>query len=165
VRRYADWARQPFSRKAVIVFDTMWNSTELMAHAIRDGLLEAGANAVTMPLRESHRSDVITELLDAGALLVGSPTLNGLILPTVADVMNYVKGLNPKNLVGGAFGSYGWSGQSVRQLEQLLLEMKVDLVADGPAAQYVPTAEILHRCRSFGTRVAKAIDERIAGSA
>jgi len=78
-------------------------------------------------MNETHRSEVVYEVLDAGALIVGSPTLNNNILPQMADVMTYLKGLKPANLIGAAFGSYGWSGESVRDLEAILKEMKVEV--------------------------------------
>ena len=161
VKQYARWAEQAFTRKAVVIYDTMWNSTEKMARAVTEGLGQGGVHVEMMPLRVSHRSDVITELLDAGAILVGSPTLNGQVLPTVADVMNYVTGLKPQNLVGGVFGSYGWGGQSVKQLETLLREMKVEMVAEGVGAQYVPDTDALDRCRSLGMQVAAKLDEKV----
>jgi flavorubredoxin len=77
------------------------------------------------------RSNVATEILDAGAVVVGSPTLNNNMYPTVADLLVYLKGLKPKNLVGAAFGSYGWSGEAVGQVRGMLEEMKIDLVDEG----------------------------------
>jgi len=78
------------------VYDTMWKSTGMMAQALSEGLVEGGTEVRLMALGQSHRSDVATEMLDAGALLVGSPTLNGQMFPTVADVLTYLRGLQPK---------------------------------------------------------------------
>ena len=128
---YKQWAERKPERKVVIVFDTMWKSTELMARAIAEGAIEAGASVKLMSIRSSHRSDIATEVLNAGALVVGSPTINNNMFPTVADVLYYLKGLKPKGLVGAGFGSYGWSGESVKQIEEILREMKVELVEEG----------------------------------
>jgi flavorubredoxin len=159
VEAYANWAQQQPRRKAVIMYDTMWESTTMMARAIETGLRQDEVETVIMPLSESHRSDVITELLDAGAFLVGSPTLNGLILPPIADVMTYIKGLKPKNLIGAAFGSYGWAPASITQVEKLLAELGVDLVAPGIKAKYVPTEETLTQCTALGSLVAQRLQE------
>jgi flavorubredoxin len=113
-----------------------------------------------MPLAGCHRSDVATELLDAGALLVGSPTLNGQMFPTVADVMSYVKGLKLKHLVGAAFGSHGWSGEGVRQLEAILDEMGVERVAESETVTYVPDDAALKRCYELGAAVAGRLKDR-----
>jgi len=162
VRLYAQWTQQAPQRKAVVVHDTMWQSTARMARAIGEGLAAGGMEVHQMPLAGSHRSDVATELLEAGALLVGSPTMNNQIFPTVADTLTYLKGLRPKNLVGAAFGSYGWGGQAVGLIEAQLKEMKIDLAAEGVKLQYVPDDEGLKRCRELGEKVAAAVNERMS---
>jgi flavorubredoxin len=157
---YSTWASQKRANKAVIIYDTMWESTALMARVISDGLASAGTSAKVMRLDSSHRSDVATEILDAGALVVGSPTLNNTIFPTLGDVLTYLKGLKPRNLIGAVFGSYGWSGEAVKQIEQTLREMEVDLVADGLNVRYVPDEDALAKCFSLGVLVAEKLKER-----
>jgi len=107
---------------------------------------------------------VATELLEAGALIVASPTINNQVFPTVADLLTYLEGLKPKNLVGAAFGSYGWSGEAVAKIEEWLGRMKVDLVAEGVKARYVPDAEALAACRTLGQTVGEALGKRCAAS-
>lgn len=157
---YSKWAAQKRIRKAVVFFDTMWQSTALMARAICDGLTSGGVSAKLMPLTSCHRSDVATELLDAGAVLVGSPTLNNNMFPTVADALTYIKGLKPRNLFGAAFGSYGWSGEALKQMESALTEMKVELVGEGINVKYVPDNEALAKCFSLGVLVAERLKEK-----
>ena len=159
---YERWARRTPTAKAVVFYGTMWQSTAAMARAIVEGLVAGGAGAMLFPMDSSHRSDVVTELLDAGALLVGSPTLNNNILPSVADVMTYLRGLKPKNLIGAAFGSYGWSGEAVGQLRDVLAEMKVELIGEGIKVKHVPNAEALERCHDLGLQVAEKLKE-VAG--
>ena len=155
---WAQWAAQKPADKAVVVFDTMWGSTEKLARAAADGLAAGGTTAVVMPLRGSHRSDVATEFLDAGALLVGSPTINKQMFPTVADVLTYLKGLRRKGLQGAAFGSYGWAGEAVKQVNDSLLEMGAAAL-DGVKCQYVPDAAALEAAHAFGRRVAAKLKE------
>jgi flavorubredoxin len=152
--RYAAWAAHPPTTKAVVAYSTMWGSTDLMARAICDGLAAGGASAVLMPLAASHRSDVAAEVLDAGALVVGSPCLNGGILPTVGDLLTYLKGLKPRHLVGAAFGSYGWSGEAVGLIENVLREMKVELVGAGVKTKFVPRDKDLQECYDLGAAMA-----------
>lgn len=154
---YARWAEQRPTRKAVVVYDTMWGSTAAMARAIGDGLAAGGASAKLLPVPSSDRSEVATEVLEAGALLVGSSTLNGQMLPTVADVLTYLKGLKPANLVGQAFGSHGWSGEAVQHVQDALLQMKVQMVGEPQTCRYVPTSEHLAALRSFGEQVASQL--------
>jgi len=154
---YSRWAAQKPTKKAVVVYDTMYESTASMARAIGEGIRAGGADAKLLPLRACHRTDVATEMLEAGALLVGSPTFNNSVFPTVADVLTYLKGLKPRNLIGAAFGSYGWSGEAVGQVEEILRGMKVDLVGDGVKAKYVPNDEELAQCYSLGMLVAEKL--------
>ena len=161
IERYATWAAGRRANKAVVVYDTMWGSTETMARAVGDGLAAAGVSVKLMPLKSCHRSDVATELLDAGALIVGSPSLNSNMFPTVADMLTYLRGLKPRNLVGAAFGSYGWSGESIGQVNDVLQAMNVDLVGSGVRVQYVPDAAALEECRALGALVAERLQEAL----
>ena len=137
----------------------MWGSTEKMARAIEDGLAAGGVHVVTIHARRSHRSAVATEILDAGALVVGSPTINNNIFPALADTLTYLKGLKPRGLVGAAFGSYGWSGESVKQVEDFLYEMKVELVREGIKAKYVPDVKALALCRELGEKLSERLQD------
>ncbi len=158
---YGTWAERKQKNTAVIFYDTMWGSTDLMARAIADGLREGGTEVKVLKLRSAHRSDIATELLEAGAVIVGSPTLNNHMFPTVADALIYIKGLKPKNLIGTAFGSFGWSGESVKQIEESLGDMGVELVGEGLKVRYVPTEGDLRGCRARGLEIA----ERLRGIA
>lgn len=157
---YKQWAAMKPTKKAVVLYDTMWQSTAKMANAIGDGLIAGGAKATLMPLSAYHRSDVATEILDAGALIVGSPTLNSNLFPTVADVLTYLQGLKPQNLIGVAFGSYGWNEAAVRKIEEILTSMKVELVSDSVTVKYVPNNDDLTKCHSLGKLVAEILLER-----
>jgi flavorubredoxin len=159
VGRWASWAQQAPSLKAVLVYDTMWGSTQAMAGAVEDGLAEAGITVRTMPLGSSDRSDVAAEVLEAGALVVGSPTMNNQPFPTLADCLTYLKGLKPSNLVGGAFGSYGWSGEAVKMIEEHLQKMGVELASEGIRTLYVPDAKALLECRDMGRIIGNRLRE------
>jgi len=156
---YVKWATQKPQDRAVVVYDTMWNSTEKMAAAIADGLMAGGTRTQVMCLKSHHRSDIITELLDAGAIAAGSPTLNRNIFPTMADTLTYVKSLQPKNLKSLAFGSYGWGGEAVAQVAAILNEMKTQPVQDPIKVQYVPDETALMKCYEAGQTLSKALKE------
>ncbi len=159
---YKKWALQQPTNKAVVVYATMWHSTEMMAKAIAESMAREGVRVKLLSMNEVHRSEVIYEVLEAGALVVGSPTLNNNMLPQMADVMTYMKGLKPAHLVGAVFGSYGWSGESVRDLEAVLKEMKVEIVAEPLSVKHVPGADVLEKCSELGRTVAVELKKRIA---
>jgi flavorubredoxin len=162
IELYTQWAAQKPTGKVVIVYDTMWGSTGTMAQAVAEGAASAGARAKVMPLSGSHRSDVATEILDAGGLIVGSPTINNGLFPSLADVLTYLTGLKRKNLVGAAFGSYGWSGESIKQIEEYLDRMSVEKVAESVRVQYVPTEADLAECYKLGRTVGEKVVENCA---
>jgi len=154
---YAKWAHQKPEKKAVVVYDTMWGSTHKMAEAIVEGLADNKMDAKLMMMGKSHRSDVATELLDAGALIVGSPTLNNNIFPTIADVMTYLSGLKPKNKIGAVFGSYGWSGEATKHLRERLTGMKIEVMSEDLKTKYIPDKEFLTKCYYLGVEISEQL--------
>jgi flavorubredoxin len=157
VQAYVQWCRQEPEKKAVVIYDTMWHSTEKMAEAINAGILTEGVVSKPLNLRAWHRSEVMTELFDARAVVVGSPTLNNGLFPTVADFLCYMRGLKPQNKIGAAFGSYGWSGEAVKLIENELKQMKVDLIQPGLKVQFVPEKSVLTACHEFGRNIGQAV--------
>lgn len=160
LNRYRKWAGQKPSRKAVVVYATMWHSTEMMARAIAESLAQEDIRVKLISMNDAHRSEVLYEVLEAGALIVGSSTLNNNILPQMADVMTYLKGLKPANLIGAVFGSFGWSGESVKDLEAMLRDMKVEIVCDAISVKHVPSDDVLEKCAALGKTVAIELKKR-----
>jgi flavorubredoxin len=154
VSAYVEWSLQKPRRKALVIYDTMWHSTEKMAEAIVEALGREGVEAKSMHLRSWHRSDIMTELLDAGAVVVGSPTINNGLFPTVSDFLTYMKGLKPINKVGAAFGSYGWSGEAAKLVAKELEEAKFKLPDPGLRIQYVPDKKGIEACYDLGKKIA-----------
>ncbi len=152
LNQYYRWATPKRTNKALVVYDSMWNSTDTMAKAISEGLSARGIDARIMSLKHCHRSDVAKEILGAGALILGSPTLNNNIYPSVADLLCYLKGLRPKNLIGAVFGSYGWSGESIKICSQALVDMKIDIVGE-VKTKYVPDEETLSQCDLLAEKI------------
>lgn len=143
ISRYKSWAMNETERKAVVVYDTMWHSTEKMAFAIYRAFERKGIPVMLLDLKSNHASDVMTYLLTAKYIVVGSPTINNGMLPTVAGFLSYMKGLSPKNRTGFAFGSYGWSGQSIGLVEDVLKECNFELMLDKIRITYIPTKKQL----------------------
>jgi len=143
---YTDWANNVADpRRALIIYDSMWGSTEKMAKAIAQAFENKGFKLKMLNLQTNHISDIMTDVMDARFIAVGSPTLNNSILPTVAAFIYYLKGLSPKQRIGLAFGSYGWGGQSVSILQQLLGDPKECgfEMLEPVKTQYIPDAAIL----------------------
>jgi len=155
VKNYQEWARQIPQKRAVILYDTMWKATLRMAEAISSGLTDKGIPNKLIHLAASDRNDVIVEVFKAKAVIIGSPTLNSSILPTVAPMLEDLRGLKFKNKVGAAFGSYGWSGEAVDKIEEVLSEARIKVAAKGIKAKWQPDEAALDRCRRLGEEVAE----------
>ncbi|MCA1786798.1 MAG: flavodoxin domain-containing protein, partial [Desulfobacteraceae bacterium] len=149
-------------KKAVVIFDSMWESTTKMARAVTSGIESENVSVRLMNTRKWHRSDIMTAVMDAGAVAVGSPTLNNGIFPVIADVMTYIKGLRPQNKLAAAFGSYGWSGEAVKILNREFEEMKWEIIDDGVKVLYVPDASDLERCFDLGASLAGKLKQKLS---
>lgn len=157
INAYDRWSRQVTEEKALIIYDSMWHSTEKMARAICGGLVKSGIKTQLLNLQTNHRSDIMTEVLDARALIFGSPTLNNGVLPRMADFLSYLKGLRPKGKIGMAFGSFGWSGESLKILNEAMEQMQIQQVSPGIRVKNVPTSEDYAQCKELGEEIAQAI--------
>ena len=153
---YEKWAKGEAEKKALIVYDTMWGSTEKMARAIYQGLTEEGIPARMYRLSTSDKSDIVTEVLETRGLLLGSPTINNGLFPKVAEFATYIKGLRPKGRISAAFGSYGWGGGAVKALVAELQASGLEM-AEELQVKFVPDSENLKACEEMGKRVARKI--------
>jgi flavorubredoxin len=160
LEHYDIWSRQKSKVKALVIYNTMWHSTEMMAKAIVEGLVEQGVSVQLFDLSSTHRSDIITEVLDAGALIIGSSTLNNGMLPHMADLLHYMKGLRPARKIGAAFGSYGWSGEAVKLITTAMEEMKFEILDPGIKVQYVPQDDDLKKCADLGRKIARTLKKQ-----
>ena len=154
---YGEWARQKPAAAAVVAYDSMWESTHKMALAIGEGLSAGGVEMRVRRMGPSHRSDIASDILECGALIVGSPTINNQMFPTIADTLTYVRGLKPQNLLGAAFGSYGWSGEAPDHVAEVLDAMGVELIGEPLKVEYVPQDADLGRCRELGLETARRL--------
>ena len=147
IANYADWGQQKLTDKAVVVYDTMWHSTEAMAQTITQAFTDRGLMVEQMNLQANHMSDVMVALLGAKYIAIGSSTINNHMLPSVAGFLNYMKGLAPKGRVGLAFGSYGWSGQSAAQISEVMNSLGWEQPIEPQRIRYIPDKEALQKLR------------------
>jgi flavorubredoxin len=156
---YDNWSQHKGRRKVLVIYDTMWESTAKMANAITTGISMEGVSVKLINLAVTHRSDVMTDVLNAKAVVLGCATLNNGLLPRMAGFLMYMRGLKPTNKIGAAFGSFGWSGEAVKLLNNAMEEMKFTMVEPGLRHKYVPDHESLQECVAMGRRLARAVSE------
>ncbi|KKG18667.1 lactamase [Methanosarcina sp. 2.H.T.1A.6] len=157
---YRAWANGEVKEKVLVIYDTMWGSTEIMANEIAETVREAGVEVKLLNLRKNTRSHIMKEMLDAAAFAVGSPTLNNGIFPTVGDFLVYIKGLRPQKKKAMAFGSYGWGGGAVKTIEQELKNAGIEVLEPGLQARYRPYEKELEKCRKLGEQLAALAKEQ-----
>jgi flavorubredoxin len=156
IQAYDRWSKQESVNKAVVGYGTMWHSTETMAKAVADGLIDEGYSVKLMNLGVNHRSDVMTEVLEAKVIAIGSATLNNGMLPWVADFLQYMKGLKPAGRTAGAFGSFGWSGEAVKEITEVMEALKLNVPESGVRHKYAPGHDALKACRELGQKLGQA---------
>ena len=157
---YRDAAEQKYRKRALVAFSTMWHSTEKLAAALAEGIRSAGVEVQLCDLEANDRSAVMTEVARSGLIAFGAPTMNNQMFPKMADVLNYIKGLRPKNKIGFAFGSYGWSGEGAKQIAAELEAMGAEQLEPLFQVKYMPSAEDLCKMTEIGKKLGAALIER-----
>ncbi|MBS1233162.1 MAG: fold metallo-hydrolase [Nitrospirae bacterium] len=156
---YLDMAGGKADLRVVIIYDTMWHSTEHMTLPLMQGIKDEGVDVKIVKLRANPISLAVKEFWKARGCLIGSPTLNNSMFPTIAEFLTYLKGLRPKNRLVGAFGSYGWMGGAVRDVYEEVKKMGLEMVEQGVQVIYKPSAEDEQRCYEFGKEFANKVKE------
>ncbi len=156
---YLDMANGKAPLRIAVIYDTMWQSTKLMTLPIFQGIKDEGVECKIIKLRATPMSDAIKEFWNSRGCLIGSPTLNNILYPTVAEFLTHLRGLRPKNRIMGAFGSYGWGGGAVKDAYEEFKRMKLDIFEPGIQALYRPSSEDNNKCYDFGREFAKKVKE------
>lgn len=159
VEQYVKWAQDYQENQITIIYDTMWNGTKHMADGIASGIRQVDPD-VTVKLMHTgitDKNDVLTEVFKSKAILVGSPTINGSVLNSIAGILDQIKGLSFKNKKGAAFGAYGWSGEGVKLIGDHLAKAGFELVNDGLRVLWNPDQEAVEKCVDLGKEFAKSL--------
>ncbi len=150
LQMYLDMANDKADLRVVVIYDTMWHSTEHMTIPLMQGLRAGGVDVDVMKLRATPMSRAIKRIWESRAMLVGTPTLNNIMFPSVAEFLQHLKGLRPKNRLAGAFGSYGWGGGAVKEAYAVFKQMGLETVEPGVEVVYRPSVEDDKKCYEFG---------------
>ena len=159
VNKYLEWAGDYQENQVTIIYDTMWNSTRKMAEAIAAGIRQADDKIAVKLFNcaRSDKNDIITEIFKSKAILVGSPTIGKGILTHIAGILEEMRGLSFKNKKAAAFGSYGWSGESLKMITEKLREGGFEIVHDGIREMWNPDQKAQENCLNFGKTFASLL--------
>ena len=159
IQAYLDMANGKANLSVPIIYDTMWHSTEQMTLPIMQGIKDEGVDCKVIKLRATPMSVAIKEFWKSRGCLIGTPTLNNIMYPTVAEFLTYLRGLRPKNRIVGAFGSFGWGGGAVKEAYEEFTKMGLELFEPGLQILYRPSLEDETTCYDFGRDFAKKVKE------
>ncbi len=159
VEQYLKWAKSYQENQITIVYDTMWNSTRVMAERIAEGIrrTDPDVHVKLFNIAGSDKNDVVAEVFKSKAVVFGSPTINRGILTSLAGLLEEIKGLSFKDKKAAVFGSYGWSGESTRILAESLQQAGFTVVDDGLKMLWNPSEQSIEECVSYGQKLAKEL--------
>ncbi len=158
VEKYLSWANSYQENQITILYDTMWDGTKRMAEAISKGIVETDkdVNVKLYNTAKSDKNDVITEIFKSKTILVGSPTIGGGILSSIAEILEMIKGLRFKNKKAASFGCYGWSGESIKVIREHLEKSGFSVINDGIRVLWNPDQDSIEKCVEFGRVIANS---------
>ena len=157
VKAYTAWAKNETKPKVIIVYETMWGSTEKMAKKMLEGVVDSGVSAKLYDITQSDSTEVIKEMLDSKGYMIGSSTHDNDLLNNIAGFLEFLKGLRPKGRLGCAFGSYGWAGGAVKSIEGIMKEAGIEIAQPGLGVRFVPDSNEIKTCYEYGREFAKKI--------
>jgi len=158
-QKYLEWAADYSENQISIIYDTMWDGTRMLAEHIAKGIKQADDKVTLKLLNISRRdiNDVVTEVFKSKAILLGSPTINKGILNAMSALIDMVTGLKFKSKKAAAFGCYGWSGESVKILNDHLSKAGFEVIGEGFKTLWQPGDEALAEALEFGKAFAGKI--------
>ncbi|MBN1766165.1 MAG: FprA family A-type flavoprotein [Sedimentisphaerales bacterium] len=154
IQAYQDWSIFKPKPKVLVIYDSMWHSTEIMAETIAQAAAEENVEVKLLRLGVNDLTILVTEVLDAAALAIGTPTLNNTMMPAMGAFLTYLQGLKPRNKSAFVFGSHGWSGGGVEAAAEILKNLGLELVGENIRCQYLPDEETLKTCRAHAKKLA-----------
>lgn len=158
IDKYYEWSQDYNEGTVVIIYDTMYNATKMMAEAIGEGMAKNGIKYKLYNNSVSDQSDVLTEIFKAKGVIIGSCTVNNTVLRSISALLDEIKGHRFKNKVGAAFGSYGWSGEAPKIISKSLEESGVKILHEPLQIKYRPTEDELKMFVEMGDKFAKAMN-------
>ncbi|HHU35741.1 MAG TPA: anaerobic nitric oxide reductase flavorubredoxin, partial [Treponema sp.] len=156
VEKYAQWADDYQENQITIIYDTMWNGTKKLAENIAEGIHLADPNVVVksynLPLSDDN--DLITEVFKSKMLILGSPTVGNTALHSMAGFIHMVKQMKFKGKKAASFGCHGWSGGSVKFMDEQMNDAGFEVITEGMKNLWNPDSDAQKLAVEFGKTVA-----------
>ena len=157
VEKYLKWANNYQENQITIVYDTMWNSTRVMAEQIAKGIrnVDKDVQVKLMNTSKDDKTEVLTEVFKSKTIVVGSPTVNNGYLYSIAGILEMIKGMKLKGKKAASFGSYGWSGEATKLIFEELKKSGFDMINEEIKIMWKPDEQMKEECIKFGENLAK----------
>ncbi|MEW6008771.1 MAG: flavodoxin domain-containing protein [Candidatus Omnitrophota bacterium] len=157
INAYLSWSKNETKQKIVVVYETMWGATALMAAKIAQGISDGGISVKLFDVAVSDRTEIIKEMFSAKGFIIGSSTHDNDMLPTLAAFLELLKGFKAKNRLVAVFGSFGWAGGAIAEIENVLREAALEITQPSLSIKYVPDDKELENCYNWGKDFAQRI--------
>lgn len=156
IEQYLAWADDYQEDRITLLYDTMSNNTRMMADAIAQGISDVDPNVAVkiFNVARHDKNEIITNIFRSKGILVGSSTMNNVMMPKVAAILEEITGLRLRNKRAGAFGSYGWNGGAVDRIQTRLMDAGFEM-AISLKAKWRPDGDMLTVCREHGRDIAR----------
>lgn len=156
IENYKKWASEELRAKAIIVYVTMWKSTEKMVQAMVETLSSENIEVTVYDLTVADMGEIAKDLVDASAIILGAPTVLAGAHPLAVYAAHLIKALRPPTRFAAVLSSYGWAGSAVKQIQQILETSKIEIVGavevNGP-----PRKEDILDVVDLGRQISKKI--------
>ena len=156
---YRKWTAGETKEKALIVYVSMWKSTEKMIQTMVETLTSEGIEVALYNLTNADLGDIAKDLVDARAIVLGAPTVLAGMHPLGVYGAYLVKALRPPLKYGVILSSYGWMGGALKQASEILGPMNIDVVGtmdiNGP-----PTTDDHQKVVELGKQLAQKIKSK-----
>ena len=156
ILKYLEWADHYQEDRITLFYDSMSNNTRMMADAIAQGIHEVdpGVAVKIYNVARHDKNEILTQVFRSKGILVGSSTMNNVMMPKVAGMLEEITGLRFRNKHASAFGSYGWTGGAVDRIQTRLMDAGFD-ISISLKAKWRPDGSALAECREHGRQLAR----------
>ena len=157
ITAYQQWADGQNDGSVLVIYDSMWKSTESIARQILEGILSENIPVKLIRSAVTDRCEMVKDILTARALVIGSSTINRGVLPSVSSILDELEGLRFRNKVGTAFGSYGWSGEGPGLIAERMKKAGLEIIAEPLKIKWVPDEPELKASYQFGQKIGQLL--------
>lgn len=154
---YKKWSNNYSEDQITIIYDTMWDGTKKIAEKIAEGILNVNKDVVVkiFNVAKNDFNDLVVDVFKSKMVLIGSSTINNTILHSIAGFINLLKEMRFKGKKAAAFGCYGWSGEAVKEINELMGKAGFSIVNEGFRQMWNPDDEALEKVFNYGNEIGK----------